>query len=97
MQETHVETFFPENETVRNLTEEEAQGMEQNITIGECYKYGGNYIWLIQNPEPSFLKNLNQFWKDVYKSWITITSKPNEEPLSELLYHNHSTITRTYT
>jgi hypothetical protein len=60
----------------------------KTLFLSEIQTYEGNYIWLIQNPEPSFVKNLNQFWKDVYKSWIKITSKAYEEPLSEPLYHN---------
>jgi hypothetical protein len=60
----------------------------KTLFLSDIQKYGRNYIWLIQNPEPSFLKNLNQFWKDVFKSWMKITSKTNEEPLSEPLYHN---------
>jgi hypothetical protein len=29
-------------------------------------KYGGNIIWLAKESNPSFLKKLNPFWKDVY-------------------------------
>lgn len=53
--------------------------------------YGGNYIWLVKNEQPSFLCKLNPFWKDVYYAWTSLTGKkPDENKLSEPLFFNNN-------
>jgi hypothetical protein len=73
----------------------------KTLLFSDIQKHGGHFIWLIQNPMPPFLNGLNQFWKDVYKSWDILSSSQKKEPQTQPLlwwlclccYHNQHTST----
>ena len=51
--------------------------------------FGGNYIWLCTDKSPQFLKKLNPFWQDVYKSWLELAnSDVKDDPRRQPIFHN---------
>ena len=63
----------------------------KTLFLTDVEKKGGNLIWLSNEANPTFLKSLNSFWRDVYISWKTLTKENDEtsiDPRNQTLYYN---------
>ena len=76
---------------IKKLLDDENLSEWKILCLSELEKHGGNYIWLIKNKAPAFLKHFNKFWNDVFKAWQTLSSHTtNDQPLAETLFHNNN-------
>lgn len=64
----------------------------KTLLISDLERNGGNYIWLTQHTDAAILKNINPFWKDVFKAWTSLTDmeEHQDHPHSETLFYNDS-------
>ena len=75
---------------IKKLLDDTNTSKWKTLLLSEIEFFGGNYIWLIQNQSPNFLKDLNPFWRDVYKAWNTIITNESSEldPRLQSIFHN---------
>ena len=74
---------------VKKLLDDQCLAEWKTLFLSTVRKYGGNIIWLSNETQPIFLKQLNPFWEDVFKAWSYINIQ--EEDIffqKECIFHN---------
>ena len=54
---------------VKRLLNDQCNAKWKTLFQSTVRKYGGNMIWLSNEPQPIFLKQLNPFWQHVFQAW----------------------------
>ena len=65
----------------------------KTLLLTDIEKHGSNYIWFVNHNTAKFIKDLNPFWKDVYKAWTTMLTGEHEStdmPHFQPIFHNPS-------
>ena len=61
----------------------------KSLLYSNIGKFGGNYIWMATDENPSFKKFLNPFWKDVFNSWRKLINLDQQlDCLHQPLFYN---------
>ena len=76
---------------IKKLLDDNNESDWKTLFLEGTQNIGDNYIWLVNNPNPPFLKKLNPFWQDVYKAWQLFSKQSNiEMPHTQHLFYNEN-------
>ena len=61
----------------------------KTLLYSNIEKFGGNYVWMATDENPSFKKSLNPFWTDVFNSWRKLANSDHQpDYLLQPLFYN---------
>ena len=72
---------------VKKLLDDENFSKWKLLFLSQIEKFGGNYIWTVNQLNNNIKRNLNPFWKDVLEAWKTLTTDTTD-PREEPIFHN---------